>query len=68
MKWYGKMSKKYRKPQAPKVRNFVAKEMLDPDSPFHEKTFRDVAKDEQSFRKAKHKKKFMEEQDDRFDY
>ena len=60
------MSKKSRKPQAPKVRNFVAKDMLDPDSPFHGKTFRDVSKDEQSFRKAKHKKKFMEDQDDRY--
>ena len=60
------MSKKSRKPQAPKVRNFLAKDMLDPDSPFHGKTFRDVSKDEQSFRKAKHKKKFMEDQDDRY--
>ncbi len=60
------MSKKNRKPQAPKVRNFVAKDMLDPDSPFHGKTFRDISKDEQSFRKAKHKKKFMEDQDDRY--
>ena len=66
MKWYGKMSKKNKRPQAPKVRNFVAKEMLDPESPFHEKTFRDVAKDEKSFRKAKHKKKFWEMQDDRY--
>ena len=66
MKWYGKMSKKNKRPQAPKVRNIVAKEMLDPESPFHEKTFRDVSKDEQSFRKAKHKKKFWEMQDDRY--
>ena len=42
----------------------IAKEMLDPDSPFHAKTFRDVAKDENSFRKAKHKKKFWEMQND----
>ncbi len=60
------MSKKIRKPQAPKIRNFVAKEMMDPASPFHEKTFRDKTKNADSFRKAKHKNKFIEEQDERY--
>ena len=59
------MSKKIRKPQAPKIRNFVAKEMMDPSSPFHEKTFRDKTKNADSVRKAKHKNKFIEEQDER---
>ena len=53
------MSKKIRKPQAPKVRNFLAKGLLDSESPFHEKTFRDRTKDADSFRKAKHKNRFM---------
>ena len=60
------MSKKNRKPQAPKIRNFVAKEMLDPDSKFHGKTFRDRGKDSTSYRKAKHKTRFMEDTDDRY--
>ena len=60
------MSKKIRKPLAPKVRNFLAKGLLDSESPFHEKTFRDRTKDADSFRKAKHKNRFMEDKDDRY--
>ena len=60
------MSKKIRKPQAPKIRNFIAKDMLDPVSNFHGKTFRDRLKDSESYRKAKHKTRFMEESDDRY--
>ena len=58
------MSKKVRRPQAPKVRNFVAKEMHDPSGPFHAKTFHDRTKEVESFRKAKHKNKFIEENND----
>jgi len=60
------MPNRNRRPQAPKVRNFVAKEMHDPSSPFHAKTFHDKAKDIGSFRKAKHKNKFIEDKDDTY--
>ncbi len=53
------MSKKYRTPQAPKVRNFVAKAMLDPAGPCRPKTIRDKSKD--SYRKAKHKNNFIKD-------
>tara|TARA_B110000114_G_C14793598_1_gene277825 strand:+ start:138 stop:308 length:171 start_codon:yes stop_codon:yes gene_type:complete len=56
------MSKKYRTPQAPKTRNFVAKEMLDRKGPYAPKVFDDRAKE--PYRKPKHKKKAF---DDGFD-
>lgn len=38
------MSRKVRRPQAPKPRNFVAKAMLDPDGPFRPRTIKNKIK------------------------
>jgi|TARA_B110000093_G_C12632478_1_gene270736 hypothetical protein len=53
------MSKKYRTPQAPKIRNFVAKEMLDRKGPYAPKVFDDRTKE--PYRKPKHKKKAFDD-------
>lgn len=47
------MSKKIRKPQKPKVRNWVARAVLDPDGPYRAKTIKDRTK---FSRKKKHPK------------
>ena len=46
------MAKSTRRPQAPKVRNFEAKAVRDPNGPFRPKQFKDRTK----FDKPKHKK------------
>ena len=51
--------KKVREPQAPKARNFVAKEMLDRKGPYAPKVFDDRTKE--PYRKPKHKKKAFDD-------
>jgi len=51
------MAKSTRRPQAPKVRNFGAKAVRDPQGPFRPKSFKDKTKSD----KPKHKKSLWED-------
>jgi hypothetical protein len=48
------MAPKVRRPQAPKQRNWLAKQVLDPEGPFREKSIKSV---KQYKRKPKHVKR-----------